>query len=750
MNLATQDRALSKRSHFKAASALAIAFLAYGIYGCEKVTITPGVIVESASGASGQGGGSNSGGGSGEGNSGDIGGGGGSTGAASAAGSGGVAGSSGSVTGGGGGAGEASGEGAATSGTVGGAGSGGSGQTGGAGSGTSSPVGDGGLDLPPAATRGASLPYFEYEAEDSTVATVTGGTVLTWANPTANTENAGTSIETFEALEASGRSAVELKGAGQSVSFTLKHRANTIVVRYSIPDSADGNPQAVVGGDDNATLGLYVDGTRQDLNLTSRYSWTYGTLGSLDAPSIANQTPGGDSHHLYDEVRAFFPKEMPVGTVVKLQQDSQDKAAFYVIDLVDFEDVGPPLTQPAGSISITDPAYGATPNDGTDDSAAVIKAIADATSQKKVLWIPAGTFTMAAAPPNLQSVKYNAVPKLILAGSIVIQGAGMWYSTLEGFGAQFELMGRATSTSPALGVTYEFHDFSLFGDVTWRNDNGGWQGFDGPWGQSSKIENVWIEHENVGIWLGSGWQFSPPLSSPLTQGLTVHGLRIRDTYADGINMADGTSGTTIEQTNVRNSGDDSLVTWSYSADGTYPCQNNVVQYDTVQTVWHANCYAIYGGENNTFENDTCADTANMAGVFIATDFTVIPFAGTNTVAHDTLTRAGGWHGSSYDYSGEGALMFFATPQQVADFSVQDILIDSPILAGIQFSGGTETNVTLSGVTVQNYGTEGIEIEGSANGAVELDNVAVTGAVNVPYKNDGASLTISKGSGDVGW
>ncbi len=715
-----------------------------GAYGCEtRVTINPAV-VEVPSGSSGQaasGGSAATSGASGE-TSGSSG-----TGAsglpeASGGGSG--------VTGGGGASGA---PGSGASGTTAGSAGSSSGTATGSGNttGSSLAAGDGGaLDLPAPATRGASLPYFEYEAEDSTVATVTGGTVLSWANPTTNTENAGTSIATFEALEASGRSAVQLTGAGQSIAFTLKHRASSIVVRYSIPDSTDGNPQAIVGKDDDATLGLYVNGTRQDLNLTSRYSWTYGSLGSLDSPSIANQSPGGDPHHLYDEVRALFPHEMPAGTVVKLQQDAQDKAAFYVIDLVDFEDLAPPLTQPPGSISITDAAYGATPNDSTDDSAAVLKAIADATAQKKVLWIPAGIFTMAPAPPNLQSVKYNAVPKLLLTGSITIQGAGMWYSTLRGFGAQFELMGRAASTSPALGVTYEFHDFTLSGDVTWRNDNGGWQGFDGPWGQSSKIENVWIEHENVGIWLGSGWQFAPPLSAPLTKDLTVHGVRIRDTYADGINMADGTSGTTIEQTQVRNSGDDSLVTWSYSADGTYPCQNNVVQYNTVQNVWHANCYALYGGENNTFQNNTCADTANMAGIFIATDFTVIPFAGTNVIAHTTLTRAGGWHGSSYDYSGEGALMFFATPQQVADFNIQDVLIDHPILAGIQFSGGTETNVTLSGVTVQDYGTEGIEIEGSANGSVELDNVSVSGAGTMPYKNDGASMKINKGAGDSGW
>ncbi len=171
----------------------------------------------------------------------------------------------------------------------------------------------------------------------------------------------------------------------------------------------------------------------------------------------------------------------------------------------------------------------------------------------------------------------------------------------------------------------------------------------------------------------------------------------------------------------------------------------------MQTTWHANCFALYGGLNNRFENNTCADTANMAGVFIATDFTVIPLRpGRIPWRTTTLTRAGGWHGTSYDYAGEGALMFFASPQQVADFTVQDLLIDSPILAGIQFSGGTETNVTLSGITVQNYGTEGIEIEGSANGSVELDHVVVSGSGTTPYKNDGASLQIEKGAGNTGW
>ena len=138
------------------------------------------------------------------------------------------------------------------------------GGSGGSSAGTSD--GDGGLDLPAAATRGASLPYFEYEAEDSTAAT-TNGTVL----PVSTTEG-------NIASEASGRTAVRLQGTGQNVSFTLKHRANSIVVRYSIPDA----PQ---GGVATATLGLYVGGVRQDLNLTSRYSWSNGAMSSRCRPS---------------------------------------------------------------------------------------------------------------------------------------------------------------------------------------------------------------------------------------------------------------------------------------------------------------------------------------------------------------------------------------------------------------------------------------------------------------------------------
>src|SRR4029077_4895988 len=96
--------------------------------------------------------------------------------------------------------------------------------------------------------------------------------------------------------EAIGRRAVKLTKSGDQVTFTVPSAANSLVVRYSIPDAPGG------GGID-ATLGLYIDGQRvKDLALTSRYSWSY-LGGTLDVPAKTLDTPGAQPHTFFDEVR---------------------------------------------------------------------------------------------------------------------------------------------------------------------------------------------------------------------------------------------------------------------------------------------------------------------------------------------------------------------------------------------------------------------------------------------------------------
>src|SRR5262245_13920441 len=81
----------------------------------------------------------------------------------------------------------------------------------------------------PADNPGASVPWIEYEAEESQ----SNGETLT-PDRTFGTV----------ASESSGRSAVKLDKTGEYLQFQATEAANSVVVRYVIPDSEDGHGQA--------------------------------------------------------------------------------------------------------------------------------------------------------------------------------------------------------------------------------------------------------------------------------------------------------------------------------------------------------------------------------------------------------------------------------------------------------------------------------------------------------------------------
>src|SRR5437879_5514926 len=85
---------------------------------------------------------------------------------------------------------------------------------------------------------GATLPYVEVQAENST----TNGSVI---GPSA-------AYGTLPA-EASYRKAVTLQGTGKYVEFSTPVATNSIVFRYSIPDTANGSVYT-------APLSMYVNG----------------------------------------------------------------------------------------------------------------------------------------------------------------------------------------------------------------------------------------------------------------------------------------------------------------------------------------------------------------------------------------------------------------------------------------------------------------------------------------------------------
>lgn len=542
------------------------------------------------------------------------------------------------------------------------------------------------------AGRGAAVPFVEQEA--------------------VNAKTNGTKLQESRAWdtlagEAVGRRAVTLAGRGQYVEFTLSQPANSIDVRYSIPDSPTGAPYT-------ASLSLYVDGVKQkDLTLTNKYSWYYGVYPFVNTPG------SGNPHHFYDEVHELLGKKLPAGSKVRLQVDAEDTAGSYTIDLADFEDVAAPVAQPAGSVSVTD--FGADPTGTKESSGAFTAAIASALGQGKAVWIPPGRFTID--------------KHLVLNSNVTLEGAGPWYSVLTGNG--IGLYGNA-APKPSLGV--HLSDFAIEGSVDARDDAAQLNGIGGAMGGGSTISNVWIEHTKVGIWLDGPFD-----------GLTISNCRIDDTTADGINLHDGITHAAITNDFIRNTGDDGIAAWSEQN----PDTDNVISFDTVEVPILANNIAIYGGADNAVTDDVVSDTQTQGGgIHVANRFKAVPLAGTTTIARDTALRTGVLD-PNWKY-GVGALWFWAddSPMDGA-VRVRDVdLIDSSY-EGLQFAGASVSNVTFTNVRIAGAGTFALQLE--SHGDASFENVVATdiGAPSGIYDclftgGTTSAFTIHDAGGNSGW
>jgi len=603
------------------------------------------------------------------------------------------------------------------------------------------------------AGRGASVPWIEQQAEDNpTNGTVIGPSRIKWD---------ASHIE----AEAIGRKAVRLDRTGQFVAFHTTAAANSIVVRFSIPDAPGG-------GGINATLGLYVNGTRTtSLQLTSRYAWSY--KGGLVGDPIVD-TPAEQPHTFFDEVHTLLAP-IPVGAEVKLQRDAQDSAAFYVIDLVDFEQVPPPLTMPAGFRSITE--FGVQPNDGIDHATQIQTALRSTSK----LWFPPGEY--------LAQTITNGNVGLDNPGAEV-RGAGMWYTTLRGPKTMFFCIGA--------GTRCVYGDLAIFGESKARAEEsqGPQKAFAGPLGNGSLLENLWIEHKVAAIWVGN----DPPFQDAPTQNLTIRNCRIRDTYADGINLDNGTSNSLVENVHFRNTGDDAAVVWSIQwtrwvremtfrfGDNFIPANaknapdqgighGNTFRHITVQMPWRANCFAAYGGFDNHFEDSICEDVLTYPGILIDNEFSPYPFGSGLTVFRNiSLARAGGpmFLENTANPWRHGALKLYLREGNVNDILVENVEIIDPTYAGIELRGfGTAfvppgerispeylaaadsaryTNVTLRNINVSNAGTNGIEVvDGATRGSVTFDTVAVSGSHGLPLAQGGAPASLFQLVGNnTGW
>jgi hypothetical protein len=579
--------------------------------------------------------------------------------------------------------------------------------------------------------RGAAVPWVSYEAEAANYQ----GTLLV-------TDPLRTFGHTNFATESSGRQSVRLNSTGQFVEFTSTNASNSIVVRNSIPDAPNG------GGID-ATISLYINGTfAQKLDLSSKHSWLYG---NTDGPEALTNTPQADARRLFDESHALLSSSYPPGTKFRLQRDTGDSASFYIIDTIDLEQVAAPLSQPAGCTSITQ--YGAIAGDGIDDADAIQRAVTD--DQNGVIscvWIPAGQWRQEKkilTDDPLNRGQYNQVG----ISNVTIRGAGMWYSQLYSLIEPQNAGGINHPHEGNFGFDIDkftqISDIAIFGSGRIRGGDGNAEGgvaLNGRFGTGTKITNVWIEHSNVGVWVGRDYDNIQELWGP-ADGLEFSGMRIRDTYADGINFTNGSRNSRVFNSSFRTTGDDALAVWAskYVKDQAVDvAHDNQFVNNTVQLPWRANGIAIYGGYGNKIENNLIYDTMNYPGIMLATDHDPLPFSGTTLITNNALYRCGGvfWN-EAQEF---GAITLFPQARDIPGVTISDTDIYDSTYDGIQFKtgGGNMPDVAITNVKIDksNNGAGILAMSGARGNAI-LSNVTITNSADGNIVTQpGSTFTIS--------
>ncbi len=548
--------------------------------------------------------------------------------------------------------------------------------------------------------RGATVPFVEQEAEDA----AHNGTVI-----------GPDRVYGRLPAEASGRRAVTLDAVGEYVEFTLTEPANAVVVRYSVPDSPTGTGR-------DAPADLRINGNKvADLRFTSRYGWYYGGYPFNNNPGDTNP------HHFYDEVRAFFGSTQPAGARIRVQVASTSASPTFTIDLADFELVAAPTARPAGSLSVVD--FGADPSGGGDATAAFQAAVDAGRAQGREVWIPVGNFTL-----------YDHV----IVDQVTLRGAGPWYSVLGGRHPNQRsraagIYGKYANQGGSRNVTLK--DFAIIGEITERVDEDQVNAIGGAM-SDSVVDNVWMQHTKCGAWMDG------PMNN-----FTIRNSRILDQTADGVNFHYGVTNSTVENTFVRNTGDDGLAMWAENV----PNVNNTFRSNTVGVTLLANNIAIYGGRDINVTDNVVADTVtNGGGIHVGNRYPGVnsgngtAVSGTFTLARNTLIRAGN---SDFNWNfGVGAIWFNALnePMTGATINVTDTDILDSSYAAIHFIEGRTTGVRFDNVRIDRTGTYALQIQ--SPGQASFTNVRATGiAQGNPIHNCvGPSFEISQGAGNSGW
>lgn len=420
---------------------------------------------------------------------------------------------------------------------------------------------------------GAKMPYTSHEAEN---ATLENGASIQQSKDMEST-----------AVEATNQTYVELPKKDAAVSFNVTEPANALNVRYTIPDGASGQLDVQVNG---SSVG--------NLDLSSHSAWQY-----LKGDHEYDQAIDGSSARFrFDETRLLLKDiQLKSGDKISLVKKEDDNVP-YGIDFIELEQAPAPVVQGENSISIVD--KGASANDDSDDTPALLAAIDEAKASGKSVYIPEGRFNF--------DKQVN-----IEADNLKISGAGVWHTQLH-FTSDKRYGGGIVFGHNSNGI--ELNNLYMDSNLTSRyNEDAQYKAISGTLGKNSHIHDVWVQHFEVGMWIGD---YDQAGNMKYTDGLVVENTRIRNNLADGINFAQGTKNSTVKNSNIRGNGDDGLAIWSSISDGTNAAaeENNKFLNNTIESGWRAAGIGIFGGKGHEISGNLIKDVFAGAGIRVNTVF----------------------------------------------------------------------------------------------------------------------------------
>ncbi len=510
---------------------------------------------------------------------------------------------------------------------------------------------------------GAKMPYTTHEAENASVEN--GATI-----------QQSTDMEST-AVEATNQTYVELPKKDAAVTFNVTEPANALNVRYTIPDGASGQLDVQVNG---SSVG--------NLDLSSHSAWQY-----LKGDHEYDQAIDGSSARFrFDETRLLLKDiQLKSGDKISLVKKKDDNVP-YGIDFIELEQAPAPVAQGENSINIVD--KGASANDDGDDTAALLAAVEEAKASGKSVYIPEGRFNF--------DKQVN-----IEADNLKISGAGVWHTQLH-FTSDKRYGGGIVFGHNSNGI--ELSNLYMDSNLTSRyNEDAQYKAISGTLGKDSKIHDIWVQHFEVGMWIGD---YDQTGNMKYTDGLVVENARIRNNLADGINFAQGTKNSTVKNSNIRGNGDDGLAIWSSISDGTNAAaeENNKFLNNTIESGWRAAGIGIFGGKGHEISGNLIKDVFAGAGIRVNTVFAGHNFDlnDSGIKIHDNTILRSGTTNDLYKLH-RGAIDFQQVRGTIKNVDVYDnkllnTLADPVITKNFEMGDNGNGEIRLSNNTIDNKAT----------------------------------------------